>query len=265
MDATMTQKVKNTVLDLVGRGFMFTAFDVTKVLRNDGDRVRHGDVNQAIQQMFTDNELGMYTRDTVNVGAPVQPWVYYHPYSDVANYRQDWVEANPDQTGMRHADGSATDDGDSNLSTNAVPPVGTVAHVQAAPSAPVTPSTTPPVAVAPGVTVGKVDASVTRSMSSANRVYLPQNEGRLNIPPVLVRQIAKSGDMIRVDCTIDYSAPANHQKRLVIAPASSGGRMDYMVNKDGRIRLSRSATAYLNGSGQYEIKLENGNLVVAAI
>lgn len=248
MDAQMEQKVKATVLDFVARGFMFTAFDITKILRNDGDRVRHSEVNEIVQAMFTNTDMGMYTRDAVNVGATVRPFVYYHPYSDVANYRQDWVEQNPDQTGMKNADGS--DDGV--LTIDPLAPVGTTMPVPPTSTAPVV-STTMPIPV-----------SATRSPKSANRVFIPSNDGRLHIPPLLVSQIAQIGDAIQVDRIVDCAAPTSDKKRVLIAKTVQG-RRDYVVNSDGRIRLSRQITGYLNSTGSYAVSVANGNLVVEAI
>lgn len=262
MDATMLQKVKDTVSDFVNRGFMFTAFDITKVVRKDGHRVRHGEVNQAVQQMFADSEMGMYTRETVNVGAPVEPWVYYHPYSDVANYRQDWVEQNPDQNGMKNADGSDSDDG--NLSVHPTTPTAQTQPTNDGDgSTNSVPSPASPT-IATGATSVKSSATVTRSLNSANRVYVKQSEGRLNIPPVLVRQIASVGDAIQVDRIIDMAASHPNNKRLLIAKTVTG-RRDYKVNSDGRVRISSQILNYLNGNGTYEIVMDNGNLVVAPI
>lgn len=261
MDATMTSKVKATITDFVNRGFMFTAFDVTKTLRKDGDHVKHGNINEIVQAMFKSNEMGMYERQTINIpGQPVEPFLYFHPFSDVANYQADWVNNNPDQTGMKND--SATDSGSAeNLTTDPAPvgasqaqPVPTSTN---APDAPVTnaaPSS-------PTVASGKVDAKATRSMKSANRVFVASVNGRLNIPPLLVSQIANKGDMVDVKKILDMASGT--KKRLVVEP--SNGQNDYMVNNDGRIRLSRSATAYLNGTGNYEIAIDNGKLVVSAI
>ena len=251
MDAAMRQKTVDTVNDFVNRGFMFTAYDVTKTLRKDGSRVRHSDVNSVVQELFSQNQMGMYNRETVNVGAPIEPFVYFHPYSDVNNYKSDWVEANPTQAGMKQ-DEPDTDD------TLTVTPASTSANGNGDgstnPSDAATTSAASPGAVNPPV------AAVNHPRSTKN-VKIPTREVRLQIPSQMIKQhLGQPGSPLTVVPAIDYSS-GTAVKKLIISPPTLNTKVYYKVNKDGRIRLAPEFVRFLGGT-TYDIHPNNGEIVV---
>lgn len=83
----MRNQIEQLVSQLTGNGTMFTAWDITMMLRraNPTTNIRHPEVRDIIHQMYTDNEISGYIRTTHDVGGN-QPFVH-HPYgSDVEDY-----------------------------------------------------------------------------------------------------------------------------------------------------------------------------------
>jgi hypothetical protein len=105
--------VRSAVNMLVSGGKMFTAFDVTKYLRSTATAfVIHSDVNEVVKAMFRGGEMVDYEKEVIDVGAPVKPFLYFHRYSDVSDYKTDWVEtflASPTGSAPVPASAPATD------------------------------------------------------------------------------------------------------------------------------------------------------------
>ena len=200
-DTATKQLVETTVNGFIGKGFMFTAFDITKFLRAAGQKVSHRHVNDGVKEMFRDNEMGQYVRDTKDVGAPVAPFVYYHPYSDIANYDSGWLENNPSQDGMKNdasADGSQSADPANQTATTA----------QVAPVAQVSPSL-------PSLPKGQ---------------FAPNKEGRLTISSLLTKQL---GLVPKQTVWVEQKG-----YELVIRQKQTGSSVwPISVNSDGRIRV----------------------------
>lgn len=280
MTSQTEQKIIDTVNDFVQRGFMFTAFDVTKTIRNDGDRVRHKDVNQSVQNLFSNGDMGTYTRDLVNVGAPVEPWVYYHPYSDVHNYSPDWIENNPDQTGMKDQDddNDTLTSGSSNPDTDGVDIGGiddddedeeeeddnSVDGSDDEPSsvsalsalATIASSLTSSATSSPSKPVKK---RTNRTMQHGNDDYncLPSKDGRLHIPKTLISKIADSGcDSVKVEKAI---VGLCKDKALVLTATRLG---DYKINADGRVRIASKDLNYIDDDSEFIVKLVNNEIWV---
>lgn len=221
--------VKTVVDGFVAKGFMFTAFDVTKFLRASGSQVYHRDVNKAVQEMFRHGEMPDYEHDTFDVGAQVAPFVYYHRNADVANYQPDWLTNNPDQTGMLN---------------DATSPAGVA---QPAPSSygssPVAPVT--PVAKAPV-------ASVT-----PKGVHPTDKEGRLYVAPVVTKAAGLA--------PLQNVVVVKDNGRLVIqkSAATFGQAWPYTVNSDGRIRICRSLLRMIAKDGSnFKVSAASGNIEV---
>lgn len=232
-DARTESLVRSTVDGFVSKGYMFTAFDVTRFLRKSGEQVAHHDVNGVVKSMYANSEMGngsdQYQRDTKDVGAKVPPFIYYHPYSDVDNYDQDWINSNPTQNGMKND------------------------SITSMPVAPVAPVATP---VGTAGTVGTSTMTIT-GMTVKN---LPANvraltkEGRLEIPLTVM---LKTG--------ISYSDEAYVRKengKIVIENpkvVGYGTGLPVSVNKDGRIRLSRGALSGISSGNMFKIETTGTN------
>jgi hypothetical protein len=94
MDATMTQKVEDLVIDLTDDNKIFTAFDVTKLLRNDGDKVRHSEVRDVVHNLFNDNAFPTYYTKTSTCIAPgIYAVVFYPDYEDINQYDPNGITA----------------------------------------------------------------------------------------------------------------------------------------------------------------------------
>lgn len=224
--------VKTVVDGFVAKGFMFTAFDVTKLIRASGNQIYHRDVTRAVQEMFRDGEMPDYEHDTFDVGAKVAPFVYYHRNCDVANYQSDWIEKNPTQSGMLN---------DAASSTSGI--------AQPAPSS----YGSAPAAIKPVGTVATPVSAVKTSLPKG--VHATDKEGRLYIAPVVTQQAGlKPYQMVAV--------VGDGQKLVVTTSSNASGSWPYMVNSDGRIRICRSILSRIPKSVGYKVSASNGNIEV---
>jgi hypothetical protein len=231
-DARTESLVRSTVDGFVSKGYMFTAFDVTRFLRKSGEQVAHHDVNGVVKSMFANSEMGsgsdQYQRDTKDVGAKVPHFIYYHPYSDVDNYDQDWINSNPTQNGMKN-------DPVASLPSFSTP---------ATPATPVTPVPVTSTMTITGMTVKNLPANV-RAVTK---------EGRLEIPlTVMLKTGFASNDEAYVRKLND---------KLVIENSKSVGYgigLPVAVNKDGRIRLSRGALNGISSGNLFKVETTGTN------
>ena len=208
-DQVTKSKVEIVVNDFVSKGYMFTAWDVTKFLRNSGERISHRDVQDAVKEIWNDACMTDYTRDTKHIGAPVAPFVYYHQNSDVNDYQPDWMENNSNQDGMKN-DGVV-----STVPANVVVPVASTATSTGGISSPL------------------VSNSPVRARSITSVVKEVTYEGRLNIP---VKMLEAAGF---APCT-NVSATIINPNMLVIENKNpSGFCFSVATSSDGRIRISR--------------------------
>ncbi len=229
-DQATETKIRDTVKDFVSRGIMFAAYDVTKTLRSDGTRISHHDVQGVIRNMYENGEMGLYERDTVDVGAPVKPFIYYDPNSDLSQYDKDWVTNNPKQA-------------------NAAP----------APSAPA------PVASVVVSAPSAVSAPLPSASSGtgAKYVVVPTKEGRIEIPTVLVKLAATPTQPIKLQKSVTIEPNGVKIPKLLVGVSATDSGCPYRVSKDGRLRLHISQiSGYLGIRAQYNVYSENGNVVV---
>ncbi len=88
LDQGTRQLIADIVKSQTDAGAMFTAFDITNMVRQRGKQVRHGEVRDVVHELFQNGSMGAsYERSVVDVGAPSKPFVY-HPFSaDPNSYR----------------------------------------------------------------------------------------------------------------------------------------------------------------------------------
>jgi hypothetical protein len=180
--------------------------------------------------MFRDGEMADYEQETVDVGAKVAPFVYYHRNADVNNYQKDWLENNPTQSGMLN---------------DASTPSGI--------AQPTASSYGTPAPIAP---VGTVKAPV-KSPVLPKGVSATDKEGRLYIAPVIT-QAAGLHPMQTVWVTQDNG-------KLVMKTASQPTAWPYTVNSDGRIRVCRSLLSKIATKGSnFKVSAASGNIEIVA-
>ena len=86
LDATMITKIKDVVMDKVNDNEMFTAFDITKAIKNQGVSAKHNDIKKVVHGMFFNGDMGGgYDRQVVRIGK-AKPFVYFPIVSDPTTY-----------------------------------------------------------------------------------------------------------------------------------------------------------------------------------
>lgn len=232
-DAVTEQLIRSAVDGFVQKGYMFTAFDVTKFLRKSGERIRHSDVNDVVKAMYANTQMGQYARDTKDVGAPIAPFVYYHPYSDLNNYDQHWVDNNPSQTGMKNDsqdDGTSTQSAQSTQSAPAVPGGCHAGIPNAAP------------------------ASMTSATVPKDAHAVTSSEGRLQIPINVVRCAGFQPNQV-ASLVLDGN-------KLIVRSTAPGMFNSVKVNKDGRIRINRIALSRVSNGTLFKVERQGSEIVV---
>lgn len=81
--------VQQAVMDKVNANEMFTAFDITKQLRQTGARTYHSQVKGIVHGMFVNGEMTGYSRDVIDLpnGQGGRPFLYFPPTADPSTYR----------------------------------------------------------------------------------------------------------------------------------------------------------------------------------
>lgn len=84
----MQQLVEQLISQLTGNALMFTAFDITMMLRraNPSTNIRHGEVRDAVHQLFTNNQINGYRRDLQRMDSGQEAYVFYPYGTDVEDY-----------------------------------------------------------------------------------------------------------------------------------------------------------------------------------
>jgi len=267
MDTTIEQAIRDAVEKFVNDGFMFTAFDVTRTVRKDlgkGTFVSHSDVNSIVQSMYGNGEMNSHVRDLINVGANVEPWLYYHPYSDVANYDPHWIDNDPDQDSMK-ADVSST-------STPATPATSSGGYVP--PTLDLDDDDEDDVdtgcgSATAGVTGAHVASPASSPVASAVKVKLGKNEhrltkeGRLQIPINMARTAGFApADNVTV---VDNGGKLTITKGPLTAVNSVSVNS---VNKDGRIRIPMTILGKIstNPKGEiFKVERDNSEIVIEVV
>ena len=83
----MQQLVEQIISQLTGNALMFTAYDITMMLRraNPTTNIKHGEVRDAVHQLFTNNQITGYVRNLQNIAG--KDSYVYHPYgTDAEDY-----------------------------------------------------------------------------------------------------------------------------------------------------------------------------------
>lgn len=95
MDIQLEAQIENTIRTLVSEGEMFTAYDVTRILRSQGVQVYHSQVRSVVYQMFNNDMDDNYTRTLFNLGQN-SAFVYHHAMEDPSDYDQNKFDVKDD-------------------------------------------------------------------------------------------------------------------------------------------------------------------------
>jgi len=88
MDSTkLTQLVKDVVADFIADEKLFSAYDITKTLRSDGNDVRHFEVKDIVHGLFANYEMDtQMIRTGKRLSGGRWTLVYHLNWQDVSNY-----------------------------------------------------------------------------------------------------------------------------------------------------------------------------------
>ncbi len=236
MDMQIETMAEDVVAQMVCDGFMFTAFDVTKKVREslgEGTFVSHSDVNRLVQEKFFNGDLDPYVRDILTIsvnGVDSSPWIYHSPNSPANIYDPSWIENNPTQIGTKS-------DMSKPYSSIYIPTVFDVGGSSA---------------VSDGtLTVGVSDGVDTVKVTS---------EKRLNIPLKIVEDCGLTPNEL-ISVSID-----NNEIKLSKGILTSYSHV-IQVNRDGRIRLGNSILNKIASSNvaEFKVRSENNEIFVQAV
>ena len=207
-------KIEEVVSEWCSKDIPFTAFDVTKYLRNKGEVVRHTHVNTFVkelhrnEQMWDQNDINTYEATIVAIpGVNPSPFLYHPVDYDISNYDPNWVDSYDPFSNFT----DVTD---------------------------VTDVTDPSIDL--GMDVGDIVSSNSSSTPSGSnssttkcKVVATDIDGRLNVPQKLLP------DYPVIYCKVNY----NYSIQLKIPRANDfQTSSSYLLrrNKDGRLRLNKT-------------------------
>jgi bifunctional DNA-binding transcriptional regulator/antitoxin component of YhaV-PrlF toxin-antitoxin module len=88
LDPVIQDKITTVVSQWVNEGKMFTAFEVSLAVKEEGVRERHRHMRDTVHEIiFRIGGPNGYTRTLMDVGAPEQAWVYHPMRSNPYTYR----------------------------------------------------------------------------------------------------------------------------------------------------------------------------------
>jgi bifunctional DNA-binding transcriptional regulator/antitoxin component of YhaV-PrlF toxin-antitoxin module len=100
-DANTSSVLENIVRQKVAAREMFTAFDVSRTAQQShGVRERHRNMGNEIHRIFSQGVMDDYLRETIALpGVPVNPWLYYPPENNPADYVSPHTGQSPTHVG----------------------------------------------------------------------------------------------------------------------------------------------------------------------
>lgn len=207
----MQTQIEQLLSQLTGNASMFTAFDITMMLRraNPSTNIRHGEVRDIVHNLYQSGQFGNYVRTLCDI-TPGQPqaFVYHEINSDAADYDQNFLG----QTGLSQFNLSALD-----LSQTPIQAAGRQATIQTT----TLHSNAVPVVV-----------NIKRCHYPLNRV--PKDKfGRIRVPACVLRA---AGFMKGANVTVGYDNGALKVggSNLLLLPQSKS----YVVDQYNNIRVN---------------------------
>jgi hypothetical protein len=259
-------EVEKVVVEMTKNRRLFTAHDVTKVVRHnvDGDKVFHNDVKHEVHTLYEDDEMGLfYTRTQINLGGNVSPFVYHLTHQDPdTDYNKDWVN-----TTLQLSKNLNVNPVSGNSQSN-IKRVNTI------------PKSVKPVAVKIGSAIVVKPVTVTKDgeyhisddalKAASNAAYsfdsgyvtkTVTKEGRLTVPKDMLKNIHSANLYFEKD---KANVNGKHFNSLVISSRNNNPLKTYKQNKDGRLRISDKFLSKLNSNGSYKIKQFGSRILIIA-
>ena len=248
---SVKNEVQNIICEMIKNRRLFTAHDVTKLLRHrlDGENISHNDVKKEVYAMFENDDMGIYTRSQINIGPGVTPFIYHLGHQDpVTDYNKDWVNTTIQ---LSNATGVNAISGVKSVSSN-VKPIRRVGKAPTPTKNTVYPSTIDQI---------KLTNQIRQIAQSNNDGFLSKtvtSEGRLTIPTKMLSTFkgdvyVKVGKVQKNGTSVDS---------LVISNDPQGAIKTYKINADGRLRISSKFLNKLGGNSVYSIKSANNSIFI---
>ncbi|HUW47688.1 MAG TPA: hypothetical protein VMW36_02965 [Patescibacteria group bacterium] len=247
---SLSSEVEQVVTDLTRNRRLFSAHDVTKLLRDklSGERIRHNDVKKEVHSMYDNDDLGIYTRTQVTLNDGSSPFVYHLPHHDPnTDYDSDWA------VNQIQGNQPLSVDPMTGAVLNSNTPNPHSFHAVGRQINTPSPSTTPytgPFTVTPPVSVSS-DGFKQRKVTVEGRLQIPSKMLDVlgDVAYVRVDQVQKQGG------TVDA---------LIISTNPFNAVTSYSLNSDNRIRISNKFLSKIGGNGTYSVKSTKDSVVVVA-
>lgn len=235
----LLDKTKQVVENFCNNLESFTSLDVSNIVKKEGfEFLRHRDIAQAVRNLYINGHMDNfgYCRSLVDVtlknGDIVHAYLYHHQTVSSDLYDKRNQDALPPVSPTKIATNNTTTD------TICVPTSG---FAKATISVPDCWSTDPVVS----------DNVLSITISGKRKP-----DGRIEVPQMFIKALGwMVGDIIKVD--------KGNNGNLVLSIGS--GSDEIIVDKFGRLRITKSILDQANITGSFTITLENGNLSVASI
>jgi len=260
---SLSNEVEQVVQDTTRNRRLFTAHDVTRLLRHklDGENIRHNEVKRLVHEMHDNDDMGIYTRTQVNLGTRVSPFVYHLNHQDpTVDYDKDWVDNKIQASSTTTIDPmtgnviDADDDDDDDTSSPT--------RAQAVGRAIRTPNAT---TITHGTQVVPMTGQVRHAASNANdgfRTRFVTKDKRLQVPAKMLASFNGVAH-VRVDL-VKKSGQNVDALILTSSPIGSNDVTTYNINSDGRLRISSKFLSRIGGQDRFAVKSTNGSVVIVA-
>lgn len=225
---SMSTEVTNVVNEFRTNRKLFTAYDVTQILRHrlDGEKISHNDVKNEVHSIFDADLMGIYERTQINVGTKISPFVYHLNHQDPnSDYDKDWVN--------------------DYLKNKTVTPN----HVVVSPSV-VSKTVVGNTVQIPIVNSQNIVVNRIKNLQDGFKTITVTSEGRLNIPVNMLNGIGRIAYVSISKARKDGS----NVDALSITSDKVGSIKNYKINSDGRLRISNKFLKVIGESSKYAIK-----------
>lgn len=234
-ETALQSKIQRVCDHWLTEGRMFTAFEVSLEVKNQGVRERHRNMKASIHEILAKTGSGLqYSRTLMDVGAPAQAWVY-HKLSD-----NPYTYIPLDRSGF--GDEAKSAGKTSSTGSDAQPaPVATLRNPR------------------------PLQANAASPASNRDGVFGLDSAGRLKVPASLLSQIRlMTGDVVNVYCDeLNLCIQLRRPSSLYTEPP----RHTLTVDGQGCVTLSHSMLkdAELDGLQSYQVNISGSHINVESI